>query len=311
MTSQTIRLSDKLSELDWGTRSLSGVSDIPQLLQLTKEIIAEFGIARLTRYYDEHPSEFEADFHQKGSWARILLVDGEIVGYILIHPKTEDPNVCELAKLYLKASHRGFGLGDLLMKRALRQAEEQGYNTLYITTAREFGVKSFYERFGAQEVEDLRYPDNPNSLAMEIDLTGSDVDQQADLAALVQFLNQREENLPLFDSSITTHLTDTFSCLIEVMNLVSTEEVKEQLNLGRKVKVSYSWNYTEGRDHSVHEASQLLCTILSTRGHDTELDFRPGLFATQLGEAGGSLTLTVSRRAPHKKNFRPAIPVIS
>ena len=121
------------------------------------------------------------------------------------------------------------------------------------------------------------------------------------LSELVQLLGQREEKLPLFDSSTTTHLTDTFSCLIELMNLVSTEEVKEQLNLGRKVKVSYSWNYTEGRDHSVHQASQLLCTILSTRGHDTELDFKPGLFATQLGEAGGSLTLTVSRRAPHKK----------
>lgn len=144
-------------------------SDFPALLLLTRNIAEEFKITRLILHYNQLSSEeFARAFRTEPSWSAVLQVGEQIAGYVLICPKAEEPLKGELSKLYVKAEFRHQGLGYLLINSAIAAAQDLGFPSLYIDTAREFEVVKFYEFCGAKKVTDHRYPDVPNSWAMEL-----------------------------------------------------------------------------------------------------------------------------------------------
>jgi ribosomal protein S18 acetylase RimI-like enzyme len=143
-------------------------SDFPCLLLLTKTIVEEFGITRLIQHYsDLSIAEFAEAFRTKPAWSAVVQVGEQIAGYVLICPKAEDPLKGELSKLYVRPEFRRQGLDYLLINAGIAAAQDLGFSSLYIDTAREFGVESLYKRFGAKEVDDSRH-DIATSLAMEL-----------------------------------------------------------------------------------------------------------------------------------------------
>lgn len=151
-------------------------SDFPGLLLLTQTIVEEFAITRLIQHYSNLSSEeFARAFRIQPSWSAVLQVGEEIAGYVLIGPKAEDPGSGELDKLYVAAKFRHQGFGYLLMNCAIAAAQHLRFSSLYIDTAREFGVSSFYKRFGAREIEDHRHPEVADSLALELEIPRNSV----------------------------------------------------------------------------------------------------------------------------------------
>lgn len=70
--------------------------------------------------------------------------DGEIIGTIGVKLKEGQPKI---ARMYVKASERGRGLGKKLMLRALRFCRGK-FDRVYLTTYKKMNVTKFYEKFG-------------------------------------------------------------------------------------------------------------------------------------------------------------------
>ena len=98
--------------------------------------------------------------------------DGDAVGIVMIRPRgTQDG---ELNRMYVRDSARGLGLGRALCQRAIQQARDLGYETLYLDALyRHVEALSLYPSMGFERYTD---PDNPDAgdervISMRLDLT--------------------------------------------------------------------------------------------------------------------------------------------
>jgi ribosomal protein S18 acetylase RimI-like enzyme len=87
-----------------------------------------------------------------GAW------DGEaLVGTVTLDLGTppNQPHRADIAKLMMRVSHRGRGLGRRLMEEAERLAVARGRTLLVLDTAAEDGAAGLYERLGYQRVGEI------------------------------------------------------------------------------------------------------------------------------------------------------------
>ena len=97
-----------------------------------------------------------------GAGAAYFVVEdtnsGAIIGGSGIKPLIGEAGVCELQRMYLRASHRGRGHGRQLLVRCLQYAKCEGYNRCYLETVsnmqeaaslyRHAGFRQLAERLG-------------------------------------------------------------------------------------------------------------------------------------------------------------------
>jgi ribosomal protein S18 acetylase RimI-like enzyme len=84
---------------------------------------------------------------------RIVLgaFDGEVLAgtvSLLLDCPPNQPHRAEIAKLMVRVSHRGHGIGSALMRTAEDLATKQGRTLLVLDTATEDGAAALYERLG-------------------------------------------------------------------------------------------------------------------------------------------------------------------
>jgi putative acetyltransferase len=103
------------------------------------------------------PADNSAIASLPGSRYYVGLIDDHIAGGGGIYPSPGLPdNVCELVKMYLRATARGKGLGRQLLGACLDFARQHGYKQVYIETMPELQTAvSIYEKYG------FRYLDGP------------------------------------------------------------------------------------------------------------------------------------------------------
>jgi predicted GNAT family N-acyltransferase len=92
----------------------------------------------------------------------VAELDGEVVGCIALRPSPEDPEVAELKSLYVAASARRHGLGEVLNSLVEDEAVARGVRALELWTDTRFAdAHRFYARLGYQrqpgqrELQDL------------------------------------------------------------------------------------------------------------------------------------------------------------
>ena len=74
--------------------------------------------------------------------------------------KTLDPQIGEIARMWVDKPHRGLGLARRLLVALERQAAELGFRTVRLDTNRALDeAKAMYRSAGYQEIP--RYNDNP------------------------------------------------------------------------------------------------------------------------------------------------------
>lgn len=113
-------------------------NDVPQLIDLTKSVWAEFG------FNSSHPDAlfFEAELgktHEIYSAERssyFVLIQGKKImggaGFIPLANGQE--NICELKGMYFSPAIRGLGLGSILLNYVLQEAKREGFNQCYLET---------------------------------------------------------------------------------------------------------------------------------------------------------------------------------
>lgn len=128
-------------------------SDVPQLVNLIKTIWSEFG------FDSSHPKAhiFESELHgtyetysAKKSNYYVLINDKKILGGAGFTPLIGlNKHICELKGMYLSSKLRGLGLGSMLLKKVLQNAQSEGFKECYLETM-DFmhGANRLYKKFG-------------------------------------------------------------------------------------------------------------------------------------------------------------------
>ena len=85
---------------------------------------------------------FRARAAERISEMTVAVVDGEIVGFVLVVTD-------EVEQVYVSASHRGTGVADALMGEAERQVRANGHTTAWLAVVADNArARAFYERAG-------------------------------------------------------------------------------------------------------------------------------------------------------------------
>jgi putative acetyltransferase len=111
--------------------------DVPDLIQLTRSIWAEFG------FDESHPNApmFEAELERiyetysakKASYF-VLEHDNKIIGGAGFAPLTGEAEICELKGMYLSPETRGLGFGKTLLSHVIEKMKQEGFKECYLET---------------------------------------------------------------------------------------------------------------------------------------------------------------------------------
>ncbi len=114
---------------------------------LVAEVLTEFGFGHAVGGLERDLAEIESRYggERAGFW--VADDGGSIAGTVAVRPK--EGLTCELKRLYLRAGHRGAGLGQRLYEHAERFARDAGYEAVWLDSSRRFGkAHRLYERNG-------------------------------------------------------------------------------------------------------------------------------------------------------------------
>jgi len=128
------------------------------LATIVRNSLAEFGANHPgTVYYDDSTDHLYELFQNINSIYFVALLRDEIAGGGGIFPSAGLPaDTCELVKMYLKNTARGFGIGKMLIEKCIEFATAKGFKKIYIESMPELKkALGIYEKFG------FRYLDGP------------------------------------------------------------------------------------------------------------------------------------------------------
>lgn len=134
--------------------------DLPELREMIAELAAHHGdAAPITT------AHLERDLFGRMPWITALVAEagGELIGYAILVPQyraAEGARGMELHHLFVRAAHRGTGIGRHLVAKAREQAKMAGCEYLSVSAATgNFQAHRFYEseRFVPRPVTGMRY----------------------------------------------------------------------------------------------------------------------------------------------------------
>jgi putative acetyltransferase len=109
--------------------------DTPAVQRLVASVLEEYG-------FHADPSTSEADltdirrsYFEKGGAFYVLTDDqNRLAGTAGFFPRS--PDLCKLRKMYVAKSHRGLGLGRILLERVLKEAKSRHYAKVVLETSK-------------------------------------------------------------------------------------------------------------------------------------------------------------------------------
>lgn len=123
-------------------------ADCEPVRTLVFTVLGEYGLRPDPSGTDADLDDIERSYFARGGTFSVLEdEDGSVVGVYGLYPV--QGRTCELRKMYLRRTHRGRGLGKLLLEDALASAGELGFTTLTLETASVLKEAiALYKRYG-------------------------------------------------------------------------------------------------------------------------------------------------------------------
>lgn len=111
-------------------------------------VLGEYGLKPDPAGTDADLDDIERSYFARGGTFCVLEdEDGSVVGAYGLYPA--QGRTCEMRKMYLRRTHRGRGLGKLLLEDALDSARELGFTTVTLETASVLKEAiALYKRYG-------------------------------------------------------------------------------------------------------------------------------------------------------------------
>lgn len=103
----------------------------------------------------------------------VATLDGLPAGCCAFRPliDVDYENACEMKRLYVPKSLRGFGLGRLLVEHTLLMARNAGYSTMLLDTLDDMeAARALYQEAGFVEIPPYYYNPIPGARYLKVDL---------------------------------------------------------------------------------------------------------------------------------------------
>ncbi len=140
-----------------------------------REYAASLGIDLCFQGFEDELAGLPGDYAEPRGLLLLAMVDGEVAGCGAFRPlpDADEPNACEMKRLFVRRAFRRFGFGRLIAEHLLDHAREAGYSSMYLDTLDDMeAARELYAALGFVEVPPYYYNPIPGAHYRRADLTG-------------------------------------------------------------------------------------------------------------------------------------------
>lgn len=152
----------------------------PEQLAAARRIIAEYadalGVDLEFQRLDEELAGLPGDYAPPRGALLLAYCDGALAGCGALKalPEADEPNACEMKRLYVRRAFRRFGLGRLLAEALIARAISAGYSSMLLDTLDDMeAARELYATLGFVEVPPYYYNPIPGAHYLRAALDGS------------------------------------------------------------------------------------------------------------------------------------------
>jgi GNAT superfamily N-acetyltransferase len=154
-------------------------AETPESLEAVREVFREYaaslGIDLCFQGFEDELASLPGDYAEPRGLLLLAMVDGEVAGCGAFRPlpDADEPNACEMKRLFVRRAFRRFGFGRLIAEHLLDRAREAGYSSMYLDTLDDMeAARELYASLGFAEVAPYYYNPIPGAHYLRADLTG-------------------------------------------------------------------------------------------------------------------------------------------
>ncbi|SRR5579883_422094 len=168
---------------------------VRQVRELFEEYAASLSFDLCFQNFQQEVDGLPGDYAPPDGRLWLAITDhGEAAGCVAL--RRLEPGIGEMKRLYVRPEYRGTGLGRLLARKVLVEAESIGYQRIRLDTTPEMsGAIRLYESLGFIRIPPYRPNPIDGAIYMEID-----VSNQAQLKLVKVSVEQVDLIVPLFDA---------------------------------------------------------------------------------------------------------------
>jgi GNAT superfamily N-acetyltransferase len=146
----------------------ASVADLDEIRVMLREYARWLEVDLFFQNFEEELAGLPGDYRPPRG--RLLVAEG--AGCIALRPI--DDKICEMKRLYVRAEHRGTGLGRRLVLAVIEEAREIGYRRMRLDTMPKMdSAQRLYQTLGFRDIAAYRYNPEPGARFLELDLAGT------------------------------------------------------------------------------------------------------------------------------------------
>lgn len=153
---------------------------LPAELDAARELFREYadalGIDLCFQGFDAELAALPGDYAAPGGVLLLAWCDGELAGCGALRPLPgiDEPNACEMKRLYVRRAFRRFGLGRLLAEALIDRGRQAGYSAMLLDTLDDMeAARELYASLGFEEVPPYYYNPIPGAHYLRVALDGA------------------------------------------------------------------------------------------------------------------------------------------
>jgi ribosomal protein S18 acetylase RimI-like enzyme len=156
------------------------VPDTPALIEATRAIFREYAASLAVdlsfQGFDQELRDLPGDYADPSGRLLLALVDGAVAGCGAYRRITDvdDPNACEMKRLYVRQAFRRFGLGRQVAQALIDEARQARYSSMLLDTLDDMeAARELYRSLGFVEVPPFYFNPLPGAHYLRVDLDGA------------------------------------------------------------------------------------------------------------------------------------------
>jgi putative acetyltransferase len=153
--------------------------ETPEQFDATREIFREYaaalGVDLCFQNFEAELRDLPGDYAAPGGALLLAYCDGELAacGALRPLPEADEPNACEMKRLYVRRAFRRFGLGRQLAESLIAMARAAGYSAMLLDTLDDMeAARELYASLGFEEIPPYYYNPIPGAHYLRVGLDG-------------------------------------------------------------------------------------------------------------------------------------------